>query len=175
MKRILALCCLAAAALAPPAFGAPAHEHGVARLDVGVEATRVVLFLDTPLDNLLGFEHAPRTEAERQKADAAVASLRDAAALFRIDPAAGCTLAKVELRSGALGLGKVDAAAKEGHGDLEGQIEFQCTAGSKASFVEVRLWDAFAGFKRLDLQVATPRGQMKATLRRPQTRVALAR
>ena len=175
MKRIVAMLCLAASSLAPPALAAPAHEHGVARLDVGVEAARVVLFLETPLDNLLGFEHAPRSDAERQKAAAAVASLREAAALFRIDPAAGCTLARVELSSGALGLGKVDAGAKEGHGDLEGQFEFQCTAGAKASFVEVRLWDAFAGFKRLDLQVATPRGQMKATLRRPQTRVALAR
>lgn len=157
------------------AGAAPAHEHGVARLDLGVEATRVVLMLDTPLDNLLGFEHAPRNDTERQKAEAALARLRDAATLFRIDPAAGCTLAKVDLVSTALGLGKADAAGKDGHGDLEGQFEFRCTAGAKANFVEVRLFEAFAGFKRLDLQVATPRGQMKATLRRPQTRVALAR
>ena len=162
--------------LAAQATGAaPAHEHGVARLDLGVEATRVVLMLDTPLDNLLGFEHAPRTDAERQKADAAVARLRDATALFRIDPAAGCSLAKVELTSSALGLGKAAAGAKEGHDDLEGQFEFHCSAGAKASFVEVRLFEAFAGFRRIDLQVATARGQMKATLRRPQTRVALAR
>lgn len=31
------------------------------------------------------------------------------------------------------------------------------------------------GVARLDPQVATPRGRMKATLRPPQTRVALAR
>lgn len=167
--------CLGVALALQSVGAAPAHEHGVARLDLGVETTRVVLMLDTPLDNLLGFEHAPRNDAERQKAQAALARLRDAATLFRIDPAAGCTLAKVELTSAALGLGKADAAGKDAHGDLEGQFEFRCTAGAKASFVEVRLFDAFAGFKRLDLQVATPRGQMKATLRRPQTRVALAR
>lgn len=175
MKRITATLGLAAAGLALPAFGAPAHEHGVARLDVGVEAARVVLLLDTPLDNLLGFEHAPRSDAERAKASDAVARLRDGGALFRIDPAAGCKLAKVDLVSAALGLGGAAAGGAEGHADLEGQFEFQCTAGSKASFVEVRLFDAFPGFKRLDLQVATPRGQMKATLRPPHTRVALAR
>ena len=175
MKRPIAILCLATAGLAGTATAAPAHEHGVAHLDVGVEASRVVLLLDTPLDNLLGFEHAPRNDAERQKAEAALARLRDGAKLFRIDPAAGCTLARVELISAALGLGKADATGKDGHGDLEGQFEFRCTSGAMASFVEVRLFDAFAGFKRLDLQVATPRGQMKATLRRPQTRVALAR
>jgi hypothetical protein len=166
---------LVAVVLAGGAGAGPAHEHGVARLDVAVDPGRVVLALDTPLDNLLGFEHAPRNDAERQKAEAALARLRDGAKLFRIDPAAGCTLARVELISAALGLGKADAAGKDGHGDLEGQFEFRCTSGAMASFVEVRLFDAFAGFKRLDLQVATPRGQMKATLRRPQTRVALAR
>ena len=75
-----------------------------------------------------------------------------------------------------LGLGAAaGGAAKEGHADLEGQFEFQCATGGRAGFVEVRLFEAFAGFNRIDLQVATPRGQMQATLRRPQTRVSLAR
>ena len=64
----------------------------MAKLDVAVEPSRVTLELDTPLDNLLGFERAPRTDAERQQADAAVAKLKAAAGLFRIDNAAGCTL-----------------------------------------------------------------------------------
>lgn len=169
---IAAACCVAA-----PAWSAPAHEHGAAQLDVGVEPGRVVLLLETPLDNLLGFERAPRTDAERQKADAVVARLRQADALFRVDAAAGCKLAKVELVSAALGLGAAASgkAAHEGHAELEGSFEFSCTAGSRASFLEVRLFEAFEGFKRIDLQVATPRGQMQATLRRPQVRVSLAR
>jgi hypothetical protein len=39
----------------------------------------------------------------------------------------------------------------------------------------VGLFDAFPQVKRIDLQVATPKGQMKATLRRPATRVLLVR
>lgn len=174
----LTLPCLALAAClwAAPALAASPHEHGVATLDVAVEAGRVSFSLETPLDNLLGFERAPRTDAERAKADAALARLRDAAALFRIDPAAGCTLAKVELVSPVLGLGPPPTAAgKEGHGDLDGQFDFRCTAGARAGFVEVGLFDAFASLKRIDLQLATPKGQMKVTLRRPQSRVALVR
>lgn len=169
---------MAALAGATPALAASPHEHGVARLDVAVDAGRVSFSLETPLDNLLGFERAPRTDAERAKADDAVARLRDAARLFRIDSAAGCTLAKVDLVSAALGLGRGPApaaAAKEGHADLDGQFDFQCTAGARAGFVELGLFDAFPALKRIELQLVTPKGQMKVTLRRPQSRVALVR
>jgi hypothetical protein len=159
-----------------PALGGAAapHEHGVARLGVAVEAARVLIELETPLDNLLGFERAPRTDAEKARAEAAIKRLRDGAALFRIDGKAGCKLAQVTLKSAALGLGGTAPAAGE-HADLDGSYEFTCTAGAVAGFVEVGLFEAFAGFKRIELQVSTPRGQLKATLRRPASRVQLAR
>ena len=163
--------CLGTAALA----AGKAHEHGVARLDVAVDGLRVSMELDTPLDNLIGFERAPRTDAERDKANAAVAKLRLGEALFRIDAAAGCTLDKVELRSAPLQLGPVGTTTSGDHGDLTALYMFNCKAGAKAGFVEVGLFEAFASLKRIDLQVVTPKGQLKATLRRPTSRVVLAR
>lgn len=151
-----------------------AHEHGVAHLDVAVDGARVSIELDTPLDNLIGFERAPRTDAERDKANAAVAKLRQGDTLFRLDSAAGCIFDKVELRSAPLQLGSATAAAGD-HGDLSASYSFNCKAGAKAGFVEVGLFQAFAGLKRIELQVLTPKGQLKATLRRPSSRVVLAR
>lgn len=179
MKALLPLCLFAVTSLA---WAGKAHQHGVAQLDVAVEATRVTLELDTPLDNLLGFERAPRTDAERALVDKTLARLRAADQLFRIDGAAGCTLAKVTLESAVLGLAApgVDAAkaaeaAKGDHAELSGRYEFSCKAGNRAGFVEVNLFEAFAPLKRIELQLVLPRGQMKATLARPATRVALAR
>ena len=152
------------------------HEHGVARLNVAVDAGLVSIEFDTPLDNLLGFERAPRSDAERDKAAALVARLRAADGLFRIDTAAGCTLAKVDLASAPLELGKAAAAAAASdHSDLHGVFEFRCKNGARAGFVEVGLFDAFPALKRIELQVVTPSGQLKATLRRPASRVMLAR
>lgn len=162
-------------ALAGPAHAHKAHQHGVAQLDVAVEASRVTLELETPLDNLLGFERAPRTDAERAVVDKAVARLREADKLFRIDSAAGCTLDKVTLEAPVLGLGGGAAPAKGEHAELSARFEFVCQAAPRASFVEVALFEAFAGMKRLNLQLVLPRGQMKATLVRPATRVALVR
>jgi len=173
------------AAGAAPALAGKAHQHGVAKLNISVEAGRITLDLESPLDNLLGFERAPRTDAERAKTDAAVKRLRDAASLFRIDSAAACVLDKVELDSAVLQLVKAGtsptvptvptAPAKGEHADLDGHFEFKCQAGAKAGFVEVLMFDAFPGLRRIDLQIATPRGQVKATLNRPASRVNLVR
>lgn len=165
-----------AAALMPAALAHKAHQHGVATLDVSVEARRVSLWLTTPLDNLVGFERAPRTDAERQRVEAALGALRDAAALWRIDPAAGCTPGEVVLTSAVLGLGAPAAAeAKDGHADLEARWDFDCRDGARTGFVEHGLFGAFARMSRLEVQAVTPRGQMKVTLRKPAGRIALAR
>lgn len=166
--------CLVVALLAVlPAWAAKPHEHGVARVDVGVEARRLSVFLEMPLDSAVGFEREPRTDAERQQAQAALARLNDGAALWRIDPAAGCTLAKANVEAGPLAPGA--APAKEGHDDLDASYEFTCTDAAKAGFVEVGLFDAFARLQRVEVQAVTRKGQLKATLKRPTSRLPLAR
>jgi hypothetical protein len=176
LRHRASLICALVLATAGPAPAASPHQHGTATLDIAVDAGRVSIVLDTPLDNLLGFERAPRTEAERQQAAAAVALLRDAGRLFRIDPAAGCTLAQVELDSAALKLGaEGPATPREGHADLEGRFDFDCRQGDRAAYVEIGLFEAFRNLRRLELQLVTPKGQTKASLQRPATRVALVR
>jgi len=155
------------------AHAAGAHVHGVAKLDIAVEATRLTVQLEAPLENLLGFERAPRTDAERKQADALVTKLKAADAMFTIDPAAQCILAKVELASSALKLGKPDPS-EEGHADIDGSFEFNCVDATKAAYVDVGLF-AFPRMQRLDVQVATPKGQFKRELKRPANRIALTK
>ena len=171
---VAAVAAVVACAASSRTWAAPAHEHGVAQLDVAVEAQRVTLDLQVPLDSLLGFEHAPRTDAQRQRADAAIARLRAAGELFRIDSAAACTLDKVTLVSPTLGLGG-KPGDKDAHADLDAHFEFACKAGARARHIEVGLFDAYPGLRRIELQVITSSGQMKARLQRPASRVALVR
>jgi hypothetical protein len=150
-----------------------AHVHGIARLDVAVEATKVTVQLESPLDNLLGYERAPRSDAERKEADAMVARLKAGEAMFRIDPAAQCTLGKVELASSALKLGQTDPS-EEGHADIDGTFEFNCVQAAKAAFIDVGLFE-FKRLQRLEVQVATSRGQFKRDLKRPAARISLSK
>ena len=171
---------LLAASLVATSFVATAapqaHQHGAAKLDVAVEPGKISLQLDTPLDNLLGFERAPRTDAERARADAAVATLKAAATLFKFDAAAGCALLRVTLDSAALKLGSpAPTEAAEGHADIDGTFEFACKDVSKATAIDVGLFDAFKRMQRIESQIAAPQGQFKRTLVRPARRLALTK
>jgi hypothetical protein len=166
---------LLAAACAAPAWAGTAHEHGVAKLDIAVEPGKVEIGLESPLDNLLGFERAPRTDAERRAAQALVARLRAGEALFRIDPAAQCRLANVSLRSAPLRLGSADAkAAADDHGDLDASYGFACKGGAPGR-IDVGLFEAFPRMTRVEVQLVTPKGQSRRTLRRGATRLELGR
>ncbi|HUG24946.1 MAG TPA: DUF2796 domain-containing protein [Albitalea sp.] len=159
-----------------PAMAASPHQHGAARLDVAVEGERITLSFESPLDNLVGFERAARTDAERQRAEAAVAQLKAADAMFTIDGAAQCTPVKAELNSAALALGSgADADHGDGHAEIEGLYEFDCKNASRAGFIDVGLFEAFPRMRRIDVQVVAPKGQMKAVLKRPSRRISLVR
>lgn len=174
--RTAALACAAVLFHSPASFAAGnAHSHGDARLDVAVDATSLSIQFSSPLDNLVGFERAPRTDRERQRADAAVARLEDAEAVFKIDPAAQCRLAKVEVASAALKLGKPEPHGhEEGHADLDGSFEFACADATRATFIDVDLFQ-FKRLHRIDAQVASPAGQFKRTLRPSARRLSLTR
>lgn len=150
-----------------------AHEHGKVAVDIAVEREQLTVAIDTPLDNLLGFERAPRSATEKQAAEAAVAKLRAADGWLRIDPQAGCQLKEVTLESAALGLG--GAPAEGEHADLEGSVTYRCTDATRAAWIDVGLADAFQRVKSLQVQVAGPKGQAKQTLSGKNRRVVLAK
>jgi hypothetical protein len=69
---------------------AESHVHGGATLALVVEDNEITAELETPLYNLLGFEHAPDTDAQRAAVGEAVAILSDATLILGLDPKAGC-------------------------------------------------------------------------------------
>lgn len=170
----LAAALLPGLALAQSQRSGHAHQHGIARLDVVVEERRITFALEMPLDNLVGFERAPRTADEKRRVDAAIATLKSAAELFRIDPAAGCRPGEVTLTSAALKLGAASAGPDDGHADLDADIGFECSQATKATQVEIGLFQAFPRLQRLDVQAATPKRQFKRSLKRPDGRLSIA-
>lgn len=162
-----------------------AHTHGRLSLNAAVDAQSITLQMEVPLDNFLGFERAPRTDAERKLVADMVARLNAADKLFMPDPKAACTLSKVDLDSAPLGLGEkakpaqvptLAAPAKAGqapdqHADIDVAISFACTKASEARYIDVKLFDAFKGVRTIDAQVASGQGQFKRTLSRAASRL----
>ncbi|HBL02449.1 MAG TPA: DUF2796 domain-containing protein, partial [Aeromonas salmonicida] len=84
--------------------GHGAHEHGHAHLNLVLDGNQLMIELQAPGADLVGFAHAAKRDADMAQYAKALAQLKQPDALLRLDPAAGCTLTHQELR-----------AAKEDH------------------------------------------------------------
>lgn len=165
------------------------HEHGVVRLDVSIEGPQVTIAMIAALDNWLGFERAPRTDAERKAAAEVLARLRNpsqGAPLFALNAQAQCQLAQAEVSAPVLEPAAKPAAApavppppatKGGaeHADLEASYSFQCAQPAQLRSLDLGLFEAYKRIQRIEVQVAGPKGQSKVTIRRPARSVTLAR
>lgn len=174
---VLAVCAgaLMSTAHAQQAHGA--HEHGVAHLSVAVEGPELVIELSTPLDNLVGFEHAPATAAQRAALADAETRLGQGAELFQLPESAGCVLAGTVLESPwprqagnerPAGHGHDHghgADAREGHADLIATYRFECARPAALDAVRVELFDAFPRLRELRAVHAGEGGQGAAVLK----------
>ena len=75
-----------------------AHEHGAAQLNVVLDGKVLELQLESPAMNLVGFEHAAKSDADKAKVAAAHSQLEQPQALFGLN-AGDCTISKQELES----------------------------------------------------------------------------
>jgi hypothetical protein len=148
-----------------------AHEHGVAELRVAVDGGRVVIEFASPLDNLVGFEHAPQTAAQRRALAAAEQRLRAVDTLFVTPSAAACAVTAIELESPY----PQDAGPQSGapahredhaapHAELHASYELECAVPAALKEVRVGLIEAFPRIRRIRAQTATPGGQRAVVL-----------
>ena len=173
MKTSPLPCLLVAICLLPlPAVAAKtaAHVHGVASLEVAIDGGTLTLQFETPLANLLGFEHAPRNEKQKQAVRAMADRLRQAGAVFTPSPAARCSATSVELESPLLQ--PSPQSGDDAHADLDGSFVFRCQDPAALRDLEVGLFASFPRLQRIDVQVAGPRGQSAARLSPQQRRVS---
>lgn len=172
---VLALVCASACATA--AAAGKAHEHGVMKLDVAIEGKMLSITIDSPLDSFLGFERAPRSDAERKAAADLLTRLRgpgQGMPLFTPDAAAECTLSTATVQAPALEARQTPAGA-DGHADLDASYTYTCARPDLLKSLDVGLFDAWRRLKRIDVQVAGPQGQTRLVLMRPARHIRLAR
>lgn len=149
-----------------------AHVHGHGTLDMAFEGGRVTLDLEAPGMDILGFEHAAQSEADKAALAAATARLRDPLALFKIPAAAGCKVAeaKVELGHDADDGDKDTADAHhdghhDGHGEhgpydtVGGEYELSCASLAGLTSIEFDYFKVFPSANSLTVNIVTPRAQ----------------
>ncbi len=158
---VLAACCLQM----PTSFAQHAHEHGVAHLQIAVEGHTVEASFDLPGHDLLGFEHAPVSDAEKAAVAAAGERLKQAAEILRLSPAAQCTVADATFET------ETPEAGAE-HVDFVARYRFSCAEPAALAGFTTGLFKAFPSLGELAVQSQTPQGvrEQELTASQPEYR-----
>jgi hypothetical protein len=95
-----------------------AHEHGHGTLDIVLEGEELLIELRIPAVNVVGFEHAPRDEAEREAVRKALVPFGDAESVLVMPAEAECE--SEEAVAEIWSMAGEDDHEGDGHGDGEG-------------------------------------------------------
>ena len=89
-----------------------AHEHGRGMLDIVAEGEELMVEFRIPAANVVGFEHAPRDDAEHEAVRKAAETFRDPASVLVLTAEAECEVEEAEAGIVGMDAGEHD----EGHG-----------------------------------------------------------
>lgn len=161
-----------------------AHVHGVGLLNVALDGNNLIIELDSPAANIVGFEHAPENDQQSHEVQGAIKLLKDGRKLFVLTPEAQCTLHEAHVHSD-IGGGLHDEHEAHGsheahthndahstgnHGDESAHSEFkvayhfECGRPDSLKAIDVMLFSHFPGFEELEVQMLTPKGQTAVPL-----------
>lgn len=145
-----------------------AHEHGVAKLNVVLDGNTLELELDSPAMNVVGFEHAAASDADKAKVAAARQQLEQPLKLFGLAQAASCAVDSQELESPLFG----DAAHADDdddgdehehghqHADVHAHYQFTCATPAKLTQLDLGpLFKTFPQTQKVNVQLIGPNGQ----------------
>ena len=166
----------------------PPHEHGAATLTIAIDANHIEIDLESPADNIFGFEYVPSTEVDKQKVKDAVKQLKEEKTLFTISEAAQCHLDRIDISSAMFDDIHIDTtkniskehltdnnkedtkkSTKENnkkstehqhvHNDVDTSWFYSCQSGEQLESITPHFFSVFSsGFKQLKVEWLTPTG-----------------
>ncbi|AIZ34394.1 DUF2796 domain-containing protein [Pseudomonas parafulva] len=152
----------------------PAHEHGVARLNVGLDGNTLELALESPAMNLVGFEHMPGSDADKAKVEAVRKQLEQPLKLFGLASSAGCKEDQQELESPLFGSDPAakhddddddddddhDHAHEHQHSEIHAHYQLTCATPAKLTQIDLSpLYKAYPQTQKINVQLVGPNGQ----------------
>ena len=143
------------------------HEHGVAELNLAVEGSTIVIELESPAANIVGFEHKPRNQAQRDQVKHAIAHLEAAEEMFLFSAAAQCKLDEAEVETELAekdhhhdhGHHHRENIDEDSHSEFTVNYSFTCKSIDQLKRVDVTLFTHFEGMEEIKAQVITSHRQ----------------
>ena len=145
------------------------HEHGVGQLNIAVEGKRVLMELEVPGADIVGFEHEASTNEQKAAVSKAKTTLKGALKVFELPAEAKCELAEAKVAveaeehdhdAGGHENAKHEGKEEEGHhSEFHAAYAIDCAAPEKLTGIQFRYFELFAGARKLDINLVTDKGQ----------------
>lgn len=147
-KALLVPALASAFVLAGVGTSAAQHRHGHAELSVAVDGPQLVVVLEAPSGDLVGFERAAETDEERESVAAVTDALSQPGALLALPEAAGCVAEETE----------VEFEIDGDHAEFHVRHLYACAAPEAIGEAEVPLFAAHPGLVEIDATIVTASG-----------------
>lgn len=156
-----------------------AHEHGVSSLNAALDGNLLELQFESPAMNLVGFEHAAKSDADKAKVAAAKRELERPISLFALT-SGDCQATQVELQS-PLFAGKAhdhkhdhhDHKHEGEHSDIHAHYRFECAKANELKQLDLaELFKRFPATEKIQVQLIGPNGQQGVELTPAQPRLS---
>lgn len=175
LSVFIGLCFYATATVSGASEQQP-HQHGHAQLQIALENNNIELILTSPAYNLLGFEHQPHTEQQKQTLENAKHWLTTQAL---VTPNNGkCTVTSANMDFTAKTADQdhhehdhhhddANSQAKNEHANIEASQVLKCTGADFSGGFTTPLIGQFPEIQNLSVEWVTNSGQGSAKLSTP--------
>ena len=126
-----------------------AHEHGKSELKIAIEGNQVVVELESPGNDIVGFEHAAESDQDMAAVEKALAILEKPLALFSPPAEAGCTLKEAE----------AEFETEGEHAGFHTHWTMECSAPKALNSLSVTFFEKFPGAEEVEVQAISDGGQ----------------
>lgn len=160
---------------------AHAHAHGAADLNIVVEGKKVTVEFRSPAEDIMGFEHEAKSDADKKKRDAAMNTIKERfGEMVVFDKKLGCkyqpgevSLVRTDDDPQDPNHGKGDHKKGAEHREVRATHHFICAQEPAGSRVRFAVSKMFPSIRDLKIQVLSGAKQSGAKIQRDKGDVAL--
>ncbi len=149
-----------------------AHVHGEAELNIVFESRELLMELESPSFNLVGFEHEPKSLDQYKLVENTIESLKDFRRIASISPEADCKLIDASISTTMKGLGdghnehhedehhedehhedEHQHSAKEIHSEFSATYSLRCDKPENLKSIQLEIFSTFELMEEIAVQM----------------------
>ncbi|HAS61586.1 MAG TPA: DUF2796 domain-containing protein [Vibrio sp.] len=184
--NILAPTALILASLSPIAYAhehqhahsLAAHQHGVATVNIALDEQQLILELQSPSMNIVGFEYHPRSAIDKQAVVDAEHALKNEQQLFTMSNAAQCILTAVHVDNDLAEHSDTHQQSAQDedehqHSDIQVSYQFNCAHPEKLKRIDLEgFFKTFPLTEKIHVQLISADSQQGVDLSQSHTAVS---